>query len=243
MKTLISVIIYLIFGTVTYAQQLLEELKNYDYSKAKHIVRDSLFMDEAVGKYCEFYEDKTDTNITFEIIPVCHFKKDIEYIPDSSVIDYLKIDTFNITSNVIYKGKVVGIVSGYLTNTVYPNNEIDSVTGEILVWTMNSYYEAETYRWKRNYENLLCINKFSYSKKIHNFLVKEQPQIFFFSDFYYHPELWFMRGDKLMVYAYTKDEIFEEKEYISGIKKWTYKNPKTGEIIPGKFVYSLDYKK
>ena len=244
MKSITIITVLLVLNSGIYSQEILKELKLYDYKRAEQIARDSLFMKKDVGEDCKFFEHKTDTNIKFEVIPVCYIKKGIEYISGTSILNYLKIDTFDISSIVLYKAKVVGFLEGFFTNRVVPKNRIDSVTGEIFVWGLKSkeIYYGETYKWELRWGSTLCINRYEFQNKIRNFLDQEKPEIYFFSDFFFHPELWFLRGDKLMVYSIAKNKVYEEKKYINGIKKVPYKNPDTGEIIRGKFLYYLDRK-
>jgi hypothetical protein len=231
MKRLTFILSFLLVSFVSFSQKVLEDLKSYDYKQMENIIRDSIWPKPEVAKHCKFYDDKETANINFKVIPMCKFQKDtFTYIPNTSILHYIEIDTSFVYAFVLYNDILIGSLSGYKTNALPVRLEIDS-TGDYIVPSPLEIKYGKRFRWEPggNCSNL-CLKRDAYISevKLYNFLLKRKPKLFFFYlDF---PGFFFIDENKLMAYSIIDEKVYEETELIKGIVKREYKK---GEKIIG----------
>jgi hypothetical protein len=184
-----------------------------------------------------FYGEKEYLNVKFKIVPICKFQKDtFTYYPNTSILNYIEIDTSCIYAFVLLNDTLIGSLSGYQTKTLPTELKTDSM-GNYITTSLSDICYGKNFRWQLSENSIILCSKsnsFFYDKKLYDFLAKEKIHSFFI-----HPSLsgclFFIRDGRLMIYSNLENKIYEEKELIKGITKIEYKQ---GEIVIGAVKHS-----
>lgn len=231
MKTVNFILVFSFISNFAFSQKILEDLRSYDYKKVEHIIRDSIWPKPEVGQDCKFYDEKETANISFKIIPVCKFQKDsFTYISNTSILNYLEVDTSSVYAFVLYNDTLVGSLEGYQTKALPAKLKMDSA-GNLLIPSPSDTRYGESFRWESSGGRCnICLygNAYIFEKKLYSFLEKENVKLYFFH--FAFSGLFYIKEDKLMAFSIADDKIYQEKELIKGIAKREYKK---GEMIIG----------
>ncbi len=242
MKNFIVILILsLVSANSATSQKIVKELKEYDYVYVNKIFIDSLFIKEITTSHCKSFYKKRKKYAKFTIIPVVRFIDDFNYLPGTSILNYITIDTTYITGLLSYKNNVLGRVSAYLTNAIFPKMSDNILDYKIIPLRDLEY--GNNYSWYESPETDLCRqDAINLAEKIINLIKKEKPDFYFMFGPSQIDFFWFFKDGKLKVYSRFEDKIFEEKDLVIKIKKIPAKNFSTGKVIDGKFEYYIMYK-
>jgi hypothetical protein len=246
MKTIKLIIILSFVIQISYSQKVINELNNYKFNNVECILRDSIWMNTEVGKQCDFYNQKQNIEVNLTVIPQFQIKKDsFTYVPNTSLLNYIEIDTFNILGYLCIKDSLLGIVNAFSTKAIKSKLIIDE-NGDLIIPSLSNVKYGKNYRWEIVNYDLCYFN--NNDLKIYNFLKINRPKYYFFIIGYKY--LFFIVDDKLKIYSPFDEKVHDEDCFINGISKIEHKK---GEQVLGSIkhstigdkdiYYSIDFKR